>query len=169
MLKRRRRHQAVLAVVIILTCLTWAAGYVYEAASDPFGGDETALFIRPIFYLLVAAGVWASIEAIVDRRDDARPAAVGGSADEDDAYGATGLADHRRLILIASFPLMLVVIGLLGFVISAALYVVVMAHGLGERRYVVLGMLALLAVTVVWLFFKTLLGVPLALWPPALG
>jgi hypothetical protein len=166
MLIKQQYKRPTLTIAIILFWSAWAVVYIYEAVSDPFGGDETTLFIQPLFYLLIAVGVWAGIEALFDRPGN-RQSQTAASFEDHDAFGATGLADYRRLILVVSLPLMLVLIGLFGFVISAVLYVTVIAFGLGERRRSILAMMAFLATTVVWLFFETLLGVPLTLWPPA--
>lgn len=164
---RRTTGRRALVLAITAACLLWAGSYVYEAAGDPFGGDETALFIQPLFYLLLIAGAWAGIEAFLGGRENGATAST--SPDDDDVFGASGLADRRRLVLVSSFPAMLLLIAVLGFVVSAALYVAVMAFCLGERRSGALFLMALLAVAVVWLFFETLLGVPLSLWPPGFG
>ena len=166
MFERQQTRRRAVTLVVICACLLWAGLYVHEAAGDPFGGDETALFIQPLFYLLLAVGAWAGVEAGFGRQEAGSSPVTGPtSSDDHNRFGASGLADFRRLALVLSFPLMLLLISLLGFVISSALYVSVLTLGLGERRSGVITLLALLSVTVVWLFFGTLLGVPLDLWP----
>jgi len=163
-LSTRRR---LLPLVILALCVMWAGGYVFEAVNDPFGGDEATLFIEPLFYLLTATAIWSAIEALFHNDQKQREASPSraSSVDNDEAFGATGLADYRRLALVLSLPAMVIATSFLGFVLSAAAYVMTLSLALNERRWVFLLLLALLAIATVWLFFKTLLGVPLPLWP----
>ena len=178
---RLSTRQRLLPIVVLALCLIWAGGYVFEAASDPFGGDEAALFIQPIFYLLIAAGLWAAVEALLapdqvspdqvspDQVSNESGSSADSAADDHAAFGATGLADRRRLTLVLSLPVMAIATGVLGFVLSAPAYVVALSWALNERRWSFLALLAFLAIATVWLFFKTLLGVPLPLWPSLIG
>lgn len=156
-----RYRQHLIAASIVAVCLIWAAVYVYHTANDPFGGDESALFIQPLFYLLLmVAAVCAVSEVGVILLASEQP-----SSDDHALFGASGLADGRRLLVVLSLPLMVMLIWFFGFVIASAAYVTSLTWGLGERRETVLIAMALIAMSVVWLLFSKLLGASLPLWP----
>lgn len=174
-----RFRQGAIVISIIATCLFWAVVYTYQATGDPFGGNEAALFIQPLFYLLLIAAIWCAVEAAIsplavddpasDQRQPAKTFSDSSSTERKENFGASGLADWRRLAVILSLPLMVMLTWLLGFVISSAAYVTALGWCLGERRAAMLAGLAAAAVAVVWLFFSKSLGVPLPLWPRWVG
>ena len=160
-------HRRLLPVAVIVVCTAWAVFYAVAAINDPYGGDEASRFIEPLFLLHLFAALWSAIEALVMPEDSSNQ--VTQSPNHRLCFGSTGLGDRRRMAIVISLPVMLVLVSLLGFIIGGAIYVGGLCFALDERRSTILLAIVILAIAVIWLFFGTLLGVALPLWPNSAG
>ena len=137
----------VLAVTVL--GFGWAVWMLQGTLADKYGGAESVLLIEPLVWLLGGAGFLVIIEMLTGRTDDR----------ED-----TGLADPRRLSLLAGMILYAVALPFLGFVISSALFSIGLAATLGLRgRWLVLT--PAICMALILGFFSFMLGLRLPLWP----
>ncbi|MEQ8710869.1 MAG: tripartite tricarboxylate transporter TctB family protein [Rhodospirillales bacterium] len=137
----------VLAVTVL--GFGWAVWMLQSTLADKYGGAESVLLIEPLVWLLGGAGLLVIIEMLTGRTDDR----------ED-----TGLADPRRLSLLAAMILYALALPFLGFVIASALFSCALAAALGLRGYWLI-LIPVISVALILGFFSFLLGLRLPLWP----
>ena len=148
-------------ISLAVLMLIWAWQYYYRTLNGTDEGVESVLFMRPVFYGILACFPFVIWSAIRINRRISETQNTHQKADSQDP----GLLDRRRMMFVLILALYVIAIHFLGFVIPSVLFIATSFYSLGSRKIWVLAVVPLGLVGFLSFVFSALLRIPIDLWP----
>lgn len=159
---KHRRIQVEFPPIILTTgILGWSVYYYFSTVNTPHGGAESVLFIRPLTLLLAICYPFVLKSFIKTDSKTAAEEEPSEVLDEADR----GFLDHHRLFFAASLAVYAVALTFFGYLIPSVLFVSIVCFYLGVRSVWILTGLPLLLSVILAIVFRSLIGVPIPIWP----
>ena len=164
-LNKRQLNIDLSSALATILIFAWSVYYYYSTFTETEEGPESVLFIRPIFFGLVICFpfVLKSTISIKQKVDETAKEASG--EEENDR----GFLEKSRLILTATSAVYCIALPFAGYLIPSVLYVIISCYLLGSRKFWMLVALSVGLSGVLSLIFRTLLSVPIPIWPVWFG
>ncbi len=142
-------------IVLVLLCLAWAIYYYFSTIAQPDGGPESVLLIKPLLIILAFSALFVIHSAI-----RITPADQG-----IERSGDRGILQSQRLVFVISLFVYAAALPYFGYLLPSLIYLIGMSFFLGLRNFWLL--LALMAgyTALLRICFKSLMEIPIPIWP----
>ncbi len=160
-IKGRRFNVEPQPIILASLILGWAIYYYFSTVNTPHGGADSVLFIKPLTIMLVFCFIFVVMGAVKIDSEKAARARLPTEASTRDR----GFLDPRRIFFAVFLVVYCAGMTFFGYLIPSILFVFIVCYYLGVRSVWILigvpiGLSALLS-----LIFKTLMKVPIPIWP----
>lgn len=148
------------SVSMAVLILSWSAYYYYTTLTGTDAGPDTVLFIKPVFFGILICFpfvIWSAV-SITPEGESATRKVIKKTKDR-------GLLEKHRMFITAASIGYCLILPVLGYPVSSALYVITCFYFFKSRNLWLLLVLPIGLSCFLSMVFKMLLLVPVPIWP----